>query len=210
MLFSGCGFLIVFAFGCYLWYQHELEPYKQEAAEAHRQWEASQKADANSDVEQVVSDALVERSMPTVAKPITETVEKNVVFSDLHENLTEQMQETVTTEDVRVSPHGFGPYPKTPEGWSPIPWELYKDPDRELMTRVRIKILEQGKPIKGVTMDRGKVYPIISGIRYIKWETEITQEGEVKQRITRSLGTIEDGRHLAAIREAKGGHFDCV
>ena len=47
--------LIIFAGACYLWYQHDTAPYRQEAAESAkllRQQEATQKADNKSEVEQ--------------------------------------------------------------------------------------------------------------------------------------------------------------
>ena len=50
-----------------------------------------------------------------------------------------EIPETTETEDELVSPHGFGPYPKIPEG-APIGSFSNRDPvDMELLGRVMVK-----------------------------------------------------------------------
>ena len=112
------------------------------------------------------------------------------------------------TENVPVSPHGFGPYPPLPKEWQeavkrrgePFLWKSMSR-DVELMIRVRIKLMNQGVPVKGVIMDKGLVYPIIKGVRYVEWEWS----GFPPRRyITTSIGTIDDGKRLRSIKAEIG------
>lgn len=201
---SGAIIFILVAVSCYFWYQWQTEPYRKDYAKTQQlvhKWTAPQKteetAKALNDIEKYVVDPVEQKSVST------EKTKNKTTPYEPDTNPTQQTQAPQITE-VAVSRFGFGPYPKTPEGWSPIPWHLYTDPNRELMTRVRIKYLEQGEPIVGVTMDKGKVYPIIDGVCYIKWKTVDTPTGTAKH-ITRILSNIVDGERLDAIEEAKGG-----
>lgn len=104
------------------------------------------------------------------------------------------------TEDVPVSPFGFGPYPEPPEGWPPVPWKGLSR-NRELMTRVQFKLANQGIPVVGSMMANGIVYPTIRGVRYVEWEWS----GFPPRRyITTSIGTTEDGDRLRAIKARLG------
>jgi hypothetical protein len=67
---------------------------------------------------------------------------------------------------------------------------------------VQIKLISQGVDVRGGVMKYGKVYPIIKGIRYVRWETENTPMGEYRY-IVGSTGHPDDGDRLSAIREAK-------
>ena len=104
------------------------------------------------------------------------------------------------TEEVPVSPFGFGPYPEPPEGWPPVPWKGLSL-NRELMTRVQFKLANQGIPVVGSMMADGLVYPTIRGVRYVEWEWS----GFPPRRyITTSIGTTEDGDRLRAIKARLG------
>lgn len=108
-------------------------------------------------------------------------------------------------QDQLISPYGFGPYPESPKGYAPITWPR-DDPDDELMIRVEIKLLTEGVPVEGAAMGDGLVYPIIKGIRYVKW-------GEIsygRRYLRRSLGYPDDGDYMRAIAEEKRKHRDSV
>ena len=62
--------------------------------------------------------------------PISAQRPSDTSLNTLDTNSKQQTQAAETTE-VAVSRFGFGPYPKTPEGWAPIPWHLFKDPNFE-------------------------------------------------------------------------------
>ncbi len=68
--------LIISVGACYLWYQHEITPYKQNAAknaELRRQWEATRKANSNNKVEPEVNPQSMENTTQDAANPTTET-----------------------------------------------------------------------------------------------------------------------------------------
>ncbi len=200
----GAILFILVAVSCYFWYQWETQPYREEYVKTQQfasEYRASQQTEKS-----------VER-VDDVAGQVVDTVEQQSVTTQKSTNKTalnkldiipKQLMQASQTTEVAVSRFGFGPYPKTPEGWSPIPWDLFQDPAFELMTRVRIKFLEQGVPIVGVTMDKGKVYPIIEGVVYVRWKEVDTPFGTVKQ-ITRQVSNIVDGERLDAIQAANGG-----
>ncbi len=153
---GGCGFLILLAIGCYFWYQHELEPYKQETTKARQQLEASQKA---ADAPQGDS-AKTELAIGTVPESIDD--------SNSHKAAS------LEKADVPVSPHGFGPFPKVPDDYiiKPFSWDFYKNdpPIFELMARVRIKLWKQGIRTTGIgnSSATGLVYPTIPGTVFVK------------------------------------------
>ncbi len=95
-------------------------------------------------------------------------------------------------------PSEAGENPPQWEKWGPVPWESLSR-NRELMTRVRIKLLNQGIPVVGSMMDKDLVYPIIKGIRYVEFEWS-----GFRRYITTSIGTPEDGNRLRAIKKAIG------
>lgn len=105
------------------------------------------------------------------------------------------------TNDIPVSPYGFGPYPELPEEWAgAFPPKSIK---HELMVRVAVKLREEGVNVEGISMWDGRVYPVIKGIRYVKWAE--TDEGV--RYITRASGHPDDGARLHAIREKKEKPF---
>lgn len=77
-------------------------------------------------------------------------------------------EETDIEEDVPVSPHGFGPYPELPEGWSPYTFPT-STPEHELLKRVRIKLISQGINAEGTAYRDNLIYPIIRGILHVEW-----------------------------------------
>ena len=190
---GGCGFLIAFGIACYFWYQHELTPYRRDLAaseERLRQWEQYKAAQKKFRKEKRQAS---KNDEPALSNKIAK---KNNTIAE-----TQDVPEVEKIGEVRLSPHGFGPYPENPiqwKKWGPIPWESLSH-DRELMTRVRIKLLKEGIPVVGSMMDNGLVYPIISGVRYVKFEWS-----GLRRYISTSIGTPEDGDRLRAIKKAIG------
>ncbi len=190
-----CVVLIVVVFGGIFWSHHELAPYKKsadESAERRRQWEAAQKETDTSN-----------KTSKTVESVNDEVVDDNTVSKN-KEGINSQTADMLDNkdEDVPVSPHGFGPYPPLPSGWRGTPegtWRNCVDPDHELLKRVAIKLISQGVNVEGGSMENGKVYPIIKGIRYVEWETD--RGG--RRYLVSSLGHPDDGDRLDAIRDAK-------
>ena len=167
---SGFSFLIVIGIGCYFWYQHELAPYRQDAAETTkvaRKLEAAQKVDTKNEMEPVSEEKLI-------TEAASETRKKDADLSKIQANLAGPRQETENVEEVPVSPHGFGPFPEVPDDYiiKPFSWDFYKNdpPIYELMARVRIKLWKQGVRTTGITSSSatGLVYPTIPGAVFVK------------------------------------------
>ena len=80
-IIGGFCFLIVFGIACYVWYQHELAPYEQQAAdnaELRHQAERAQKVEAGRNAKSTV-DALVESAAPPAEKQRMETTDERCV-----------------------------------------------------------------------------------------------------------------------------------
>ncbi len=172
---SGICFLVVFAFCCHLWYQNEVTQAKQELAENAeilRQWELSQNVQKSVDHTErmdIVPNETTVKNKPV--SPETTTVPDIVSENTDSESFSSELPPTVeNAEEIRVSPHGFGPYPELPPKWSPKTWDNL-DADGELLVRVWLKLEEQGEPIVGATVKNGRVYPNLKNTVYIRWKT---------------------------------------
>ena len=94
----------------------------------------------------------------------------------IHNPVTESNIESV--EVVRMSPHGFGPYPKIPDS-APIPeFEESDDVDTELMLRVAVKAWNEGERFDSGFYDssRGRVYLQYSDVTYVEYSDEIDEK----------------------------------
>ena len=172
-ILAGIAFLIVLSITCVWWYHYDTAPYKREAAksaEFARQWKAAQKTDSKAEQ---AAKASAESTTPTAEKPTNELGEGTETNTDKStEPVNIATPETDNTEEVRVSPHGFGPYPEVPEDFlENVNWSNYenKRPMFELMTRVQIKLWKQGLQVEGIGEEGGLLYPIIRGVAYIQW-----------------------------------------
>ena len=201
---GGIAFLIVFALACVFWYRYDTAADRKTAAETAerlRQWSAKK---ADHDGKAV--DASADSTTTTAEKSITETdgTKMNNTVSSNPEDVLVETQSSEKTDTVKVSPYGFGPYPPLPPGWRGTPEKTWNNlsANHELLARVQIKLRWEGIDVKGAGMKYGKVYPIIKGIRYVRWETENTPMGEYRY-IAASTGHPDDGDRLRAIREAK-------
>ncbi len=58
---------------------------------------------------------------------------------------------TANNEEVRLSPHGLGPYPEIPPGYrAPNIFDRPLSKDHELMMRVDVKLWKQGIRTEGI------------------------------------------------------------
>ena len=112
---------------------------------------------------EAAADAPVGSIMPNTEKPINDTTGAETSTDKTTKPVTASTQQTDNTEEVRVSPHGFGHYPEVRQsmrdiGYNPIwenpNWETYSHAmEGELLSRVRIKAWEEGKESIGATID---------------------------------------------------------
>ncbi|MCE2401040.1 hypothetical protein J4G08_09160 [Candidatus Poribacteria bacterium] len=197
-IIGGILLLIIIAGACYLWYQHDTAPYKQEAAETAevaREWEATQKADT-SKVEQA-ADVSAESKMPTADKlvnPITGAAPETDTRTKNPQDVPMSTEET-----EKVSPHDFLPYPKVPDDYPLNPPIWIRNPDMigvpahaagplELLDMVLVKLWVQGhKNITGASTAYGKIYPHYRDVIYVKYEDVTFPNGTVKRKIRRVL-----------------------
>lgn len=178
LLFGGCIGLLVISVCCWFWYQWETEPYRQSTLETQAFVNSSKVSDVPSkrsvhapdlDDGDVVSDGQnpfpAEKSTDKMNSPIA--AERGIPIQ------TAQLANTDKEKVVRFSPHGLGPYPEIPEGWSEDAFSEDDTIEHELIERVRIKMYNEGTYTYGASMDdtSGLVYPITMDSVYVEWST---------------------------------------
>ncbi len=195
-IIGAIAFIIIFAGACYLWYQHDTAPYRQEAANAKQLLRQSEiEKSEKSKVVKRTADAPVESTTPTAEKQGTETTAEVKNNTEAAEQQSETPSENVAESEVRVSPFGFGPFPEVPEDYpSVIVWlqsdyeELpsHAQKNLELMSRVLIKLWASGeKGFRGASTYNGKVYPYYYNTVYIKVSEYELPDGTKSQYISR-------------------------
>ncbi|RKU28785.1 hypothetical protein C6497_08475 [Candidatus Poribacteria bacterium] len=109
------------------------------------------------------------------------------------------------SQDVTVSPYGFGLYPEVP---AELPLATFPSlsANHEILARVWIKLHAEGIKARGVNMENGYVYPVIPGIAYVKWKEYERPDGTVRY-ISSMLAHPSDGVRIATIRKQKGRAF---
>ena len=88
-------------------------------------------------------------------------------------------------ESTGMFPHGFGAYPKVPEGTLIGTFDETQSVQQELLGRVLVKLWNDGDRHVGgwICGETGKVYPNYDDVIYVKYETEfnvLTGEDETK------------------------------
>ena len=164
-ILGGLCFLVVFTGVCYLYYQHETVLLRQQATESNEIIQPSEKQQTaeTANPTEAAADAPVGSIMPNTEKPINDTTGAETSTDKTTKPVTASTQQTDNTEEVRVSPHGFGHYPEVCQsmrdiGYNPIwenpNWKTYSHAmEGELLSRVRIKAWEEGKESIGATID---------------------------------------------------------
>lgn len=173
--------LLIVASGCYFFYAYTTAQHKKEAAELDefvRQWEKDQQAQQkrSTETQEASTSTPAESDTPQNAeKTITKATAE--VESTIEEE-TQQQSENVEAADVRVSPFGYGPFPKVPSDYpSAVVWLLsdyeelpsHAQKNFELIDRVLIKLWTSGeKGFRGASTYKGKVYPHYYNTVYVK------------------------------------------
>lgn len=202
---SGIGFLFLFSLGCYLWYQYDTEPYRQQeraSREYARRYTASQKTRGITQPEEksnIVADESKTEN-PTTSKGtvnVFDSVSDDTKVKSTKALLSKTFEET--KENVRVSPFGFGEYPEVPLDFpSALSWN---DPDRqanlpdhalkniELIERVLIKLWTEGdKSFHGSgSTYNGKIYPHYDNTVYVLYGETRMPDGTMKRYPTRLI-----------------------
>ena len=124
------------------------------------------------------------------------------------------VSEEAPTEDVPVSPFGFGNFPEIPSDfprqdvWDYF-WKLYDKDEQaaenyELINRVVIQLWKEGGSAPGGVLKRGKVYPLDNNTAYITWKTAHGPNGETKRYISNLTTTPDIARRYAESHFRKG------
>ena len=199
-ILGGVAFLIVFSVTCVLWYQHGTAPYRQDAAKSEqllRQSEIAQKvADTDSEEQAAESVSSAESKTQNTEKMITgQTVSavtnNNSVGKPQDVGADTPGVKKKKTKRVRMSSHGFGPYPKIPKGAPIAKFDESDDVDTELMLRVAVKAWNEGERFENGFTDgnTGRVYLNYPGVIYVEYSEEIDDEtGEVSLDIISATG----------------------
>ncbi len=183
-ILGGIVLLIIIAGGCYLWYQHSLTDERKAALDAQKLLQQSEieKSEKSKAAEQA-ADAPAESSTPTAEKPIPQTMGTVVEGT---KTKTQQQSETSAntaadvSEDVPVSPFGFGPYPKLGDYPYKVIWSNKDSPRAELLTRVLIKLWNEGeKNFRGGSTHNGKVYPHYHDTVYVTFSPIRNKDGKI-------------------------------
>ncbi len=178
------GILILIAAACYLYYQQTTAHDREQAAQTDKllqEWKAERTPKPTIKADQESTQTPAESTTPTAEKQKTDIhVTKNIEPTQTQTEVTAQTAQVV---DVPVSPYGFGPYPKIPEGYlggvDPDFWTYDWPRDIELLHRVQMKLWEEGKPSYGGTMSSstGLVYPTFPNTIIVEWDTIETPSG---------------------------------
>lgn len=95
-----------------------------------------------------------------------------------------------------VSPHGFGPFPAVPPDYFRTAEEVWGEarlrtmlPGHELLSRVQIKLWNQGIRTFGAKFENGLVYPAYDDVVWIEWADSVAADG--KMYIIRQFGAPE-------------------
>ena len=210
---SGIGFLILFSLSCFLWYKYETAPYKQEAIEtAELLSQRETPSNIGNKMEQATNSSTLDNTTQNAEKPVTQTrteiVDKIPGVELSQEEQTEPSTDNVVESDVRVSPFGFGPYPKIPEGF-PEPdifdsLETMGNSDMrkalELQKRLIVEFYKQGISLENVGVSGksdGRVYLSYPDVVYVTWDYWTDEDG-----ITHKYAGVARG-HPVAISVSK-------
>ncbi len=192
-------FLIFIAFVFVIWQRHDLGYFRKKhgISEMSVDQKLPKKTKPSVGRKQIAGTSN-EDITPTVNKSTTNSSEMVIQEESTQmSNGDESLLETaVNTENVPVSPFGFGPYPKLPLGWKDV-WHTVTSAEDELALRVWIRLLEQGYAVEGVGYippDRLLV-PTIKGTLYVTTDSD--------GYITYSSGHPDDHATINAIRQKK-------
>ena len=121
------------------------------------------------------------------------------------------------TNTLRMSPHGFGPYPEVPKDFfltcGPTSWQMIDlyglappSRDIELIDRVMVKLWKEGDTqIQGGVLENGKVYVNYRDRVYVRYKTITNFDGTTSRYIS-SWSSHVDVPSLTRA-EALAGHI---
>ena len=209
-IIGGVLLLIIIAGGCYFWYQHSLADDRKAAAETAeyaRQLENQKAKQEAATAETESTQAPAKSTTPTAEKHVNEATGADTSTDATTKSVIVSVQETDNTEEVRVSPHWFVPYPEVPDDYPLITPFWVRNPTAEgiplhaaapleLLDLVLVKLWIQGdRNIQGAATSEGKVYVYYPDVIYVKYENVTLPNGKVKRKIRRTLSGPSLGKY---------------
>ena len=182
--------LLIVATGCILYYQQTTAADRHAAAQAEKRLQKLQADKAKPPTPAETESTQAPAETPNAEKPTNQIGEGTETNTD---NSTEPVTIATpakdNTEDVKMSPYGFGPYPEIPADFPfPVEWEFQgSNANHELIARVAIKLWTQGIETMGATMEDGWVYPNYIDTVYIRW-AETTDDDDNPIQYINELG----------------------
>ncbi len=207
----GFCFLIIFAVLCYLWYHHSIESYHRELSKSTDvllQLSESENVQESAQTETPImknSDSVENMSVSVEESSHKTGIPLKDIRQDKSVSLVQQPKPDQS--EVRVSPHGFGPYPEIPPDFPRQDlWDYHGSltAEHELLLRVQVKLWKQGIHAIGGAMINGRVYPNVPGTVYVKWENRVRPDGTVERYASRISGDPNTGKVIRKIINSKG------
>lgn len=211
------SFLILFSISCFLWYQYDIAPYRQQSDETTR---LVRQMDVSQGTQNIVDSStkggteettpIAEKSTTITNDSVTKQTELGIPQTDISEikHVSTDTQPVEQDDETLVSPFGYGPYPEVPEGFPTnirIPWKLPSNQRSyevrrkiELIARVLIKLWNEGDTsfTGGRITEDLKVYPHYPNTAYVKYSEDKLEDG----RIVKS-GSYSGGSDLSNITD---------
>ena len=206
--------LIVSSVSCIIWYRYDTAKDRKaldDAIEYASNLENERKESANKIIGSennttVKSSNLLDLEQTFKTSDVVSEADKEKRIDSIDNDLTLSNQRLMDSH-VRVSPHGFGPYPSIPMDFpAQDAWDYPDDisAEAELLLRVQIKLWKQGTRTIGGIMKEGLVFPTIPGVVYIEWIDNVLPDGTVEKNALRMRGDPHKGRILMSIKQRNG------
>ncbi|RKU27071.1 hypothetical protein C6497_12295 [Candidatus Poribacteria bacterium] len=169
----GLIYVVIISIGCFLWYRYSISEAKKE--QHHHKLSIKEVITKIEDGNLKYQNAkTVDNMLPS---DIANTKEKSTKVSDpeftSNLNVNTPIDSHNNANIPTVSPHGLGPFPEIPDGWSKTSFASDMTIGQELIQRVRLELFKQGIYTYGGSIDNktGLVYPIVKNEVFITWGT---------------------------------------
>lgn len=187
--------LIIIAASCYIYLQHEKEKYMQLVDESIKLRQQHQ-SDRTPAVSQETPAEIIDQAQRLhPSEQPKQIIGKTININTPHpaKNAIISTPEMDNTEEVRMSPHGFGAYPQVPKGAPIGTFDCSDDIEMELLGRVMVKAWNAGKRFEGGSFEDGKVYLHYPDTIYVEWKTE--KDPLTDETIELVAGTLSSHDH---------------
>lgn len=183
--------LLIVSTGCILYYQQTTQADKRAAEQADKllQELKSEKTKPTITADKESTEPPTQRTISPAEKTNSPTTQHNK-NPNIPTLLT--MDVPLKEKSNSVSPHGFGEYPKLPEGVPVNPFTGDETLEMELLKRVAIKAWNNGERFEGASTNSlyDKIYLHYPNTIYVEYDEPIEEpNGTIRIPITNVLGT---------------------